>query len=81
MSQLSSFHSANIPLSRLLMIRRAPTEAWTTEYWQNEMKRAETCIECGMCKTKCPYGLDTPRLLKENIEDYKKVLSGEIKVN
>ena len=64
-----------------LMIRRAPTEAWTTEYWQDEMKRAETCIECGMCKTKCPYGLDTPRLLKENIEDYKKVIAGEIKVN
>ena len=63
-----------------LMLRRAPSEAWLTEYWQNEMKKAETCIECGMCRTKCPYGLDTPRLLKENIEDYKKVLAGEIKV-
>ena len=63
-----------------LMLRRAPSEAWLTEHWQNEMKKAETCIECGMCKTKCPYGLDTPRLLKENIEDYKKVLAGEVKV-
>lgn len=63
-----------------LMLRRAPSQAWLNERWQNEMKKAETCIECGMCRTKCPYGLDTPRLLKENIEDYKKVLAGEVKV-
>lgn len=62
------------------MIRRAPTAAWTNEYWQKEMKKIETCLHCNQCSSKCPYGLDTPRLLQENYEDYQKVISGEIKV-
>ena len=63
-----------------LMLRRAPSDAWLGEYWQGEMKRAESCLECGACLPKCPYGLDIPALLKKNIEDYKKVLAGTVKV-
>ncbi len=63
-----------------LMLRRAPSEAWLSESWQNEMKKIETCIECGSCKKKCPYELDTPALLRKNYEDYKKVLSGSVSV-
>ena len=63
-----------------LMLRRAPSEAWLGDYWQAEMKRAESCLECGACLPKCPYGLDIPALLKKNIEDYKKVLAGTEKV-
>ena len=40
----------------------------------------EDCINCGQCKGKCPYKLDTPALLRKNLEDYKKVLAGEVKV-
>ena len=57
-----------------LMLRRAPMAAWLTESMQAEMKKIEGCLECGRCKTKCPYGLDTPTLLKKNYEDYKEVL-------
>ena len=28
----------------------------------------------GKCKQKCPYGLDTPALLRKNYEDYKTFL-------
>jgi len=63
-----------------LMLRRAPSEAWLTDYWQNEMKKIESCVNCGKCKSRCPYGLDTPNLLRKNYEDYKKVLAGEVKV-
>lgn len=63
-----------------LMIRRAPTAAWTTEQWQAKMKLIENCLHCGKCKSKCPYGLDTPTLLEKNYEDYKKVISGEVTV-
>jgi len=63
-----------------LMIRRAPTGGWLSEHWQAEMKKIETCLNCGKCKSKCPYELDTPNLLKKNYEDYKKVISGEISV-
>ena len=45
------------------------------------MKQIENCLNCGQCKSKCPYELDTPELLRVNYEDYKKVLSGEVKVN
>lgn len=64
-----------------LMVRRAPSENWLTEKWQAEMKKIETCINCRQCTTKCPYQLDTPELLKKNLEDYNKILAGEIIVS
>lgn len=54
-----------------LMIRRAPQAAWVSQEWQEEMKKIENCLHCGQCKSKCPYGLDTPELLAKNYEDYK----------
>ena len=63
-----------------LMLRRAPSKAWLTSEMQAEMKKIETCKNCGACKNKCPYELDTPSLLRKNYEAYKKVLSGEVKV-
>lgn len=57
-----------------LMIRRAPVAAQLSESSQAMMKKIEDCIECGQCKSKCPYGLDTPNLLKKNYEDYKTFL-------
>lgn len=63
-----------------LMLRRAPSNNWLTKEWQDKMKKIEDCLNCGKCKSKCPYGLDTPSLLKKNYEDYKKVIAGEIQV-
>ncbi|WP_294582058.1 aldo/keto reductase [uncultured Thomasclavelia sp.] len=57
-----------------LMLRRSPSAGWLNEHWQNEMKKIETCINCGQCKSKCPYNLNTPELLKKNYEDYKTFL-------
>ena len=44
---------------------------------QKEMDKIEDCIGCGVCKTRCPYELDIPTLLRENLDDYRKVLRGE----
>ncbi|MBQ9489213.1 MAG: aldo/keto reductase [Lachnospiraceae bacterium] len=60
-----------------LMLRRAPSKAWLTESWQEKMKLIEKCLHCGRCKEKCPYGLDTPTLLKKNYQDYKEILAGK----
>ena len=57
-----------------LMLRRAPAKGWLSEAWQEKMKKIESCLECGQCMSKCPYGLDTPALLKKNYEDYKTFL-------
>ena len=63
-----------------LMLRRAPSQDWLTEYWQKEIQKIESCLNCGQCKSRCPYELDIPNLLKKNYEDYQNVLSGKIKV-
>lgn len=57
-----------------LLLRRMPAEAWLTEHWQKEMEKIEDCIECRQCVSKCPYGLDIPKTLKENLEDYRTFL-------
>ena len=60
-----------------LMIRRAPSAAQLTEEMQAKMKLIESCIHCGQCAKRCPYGLDTPALLAKNYEDYKEILAGK----
>ena len=57
-----------------LMLRRAPQEAWLSGEWQEKRKKIENCLHCGSCMKKCPYGLNTPELLKRNYEDYKTFL-------
>ena len=34
--------------------------------------------ECGHCRDHCPYGLDTPALLKRNLADYRAFLESEL---
>lgn len=63
-----------------LMLRRAPSANWLSEHWQKEMEKIESCLHCGKCAAHCPYGLDTPALLQKNLEDYRKVLAGDIEV-
>lgn len=59
-----------------LMLRRAPSDAWLSPYWQNEMNKIEKCVNCRLCASRCPYELDTPALLRRNLEDYRNVLAG-----
>ena len=44
------------------------------------MMKIEDCLHCNQCKSKCPYGLDTPTLLRQNLEDYKNILAGKVRV-
>ena len=60
-----------------LLLRRSPSAGHLSKEGQEKMKKIEGCIGCGKCKSKCPYGLDTPTLLKKNYEDYKRVLQGD----
>ena len=62
------------------MIRRAPSKAWLSDTWQKEMLKIENCIDCGSCKSRCPYELDIPTLLRKNLADYKDILAGKVKV-
>lgn len=63
-----------------LMLRRARSSDWTTEHWQAEMEKIDECIDCGVCKQRCPYQLDVPTLLRKNLKDYRAVIAGEVTV-
>ncbi|MDO4502452.1 MAG: aldo/keto reductase [Coriobacteriia bacterium] len=64
-----------------LLLRRMPSDGWLTECWQQEMERITGCTDCRACVGKCPYELDIPNLLRANLDDYRKVLSGERSVS
>ena len=59
------------------LIRRSPSAGWLTPAAQEKRLRIEQCLECGACAAKCPYGLDTPALLRRNLADYKNILAGK----
>ena len=59
------------------MIRRSPSAGFLTPEAQKKMLQIENCLHCGQCKSKCPYGLDTPALLQKNLQDYKEILAGK----
>ena len=39
-----------------------------------ENGKIEDCLHCGQCMKRCPYGLQTPDLLRRNLEDYRTFL-------
>lgn len=62
------------------MVRRAPSGAWLNEHWQAEMAKIDDCVECGVCMTRCPYGLEIPALLRKNLADYRSILDGSARL-
>lgn len=60
-----------------LLLRRSPSAGHLSPEGQAKMKKIEDCLHCGACRSKCPYGLDTPKLLEENYKDYMEVLAGK----
>ena len=63
----------------VLMMTRGPVAPWITEEKQEEMERITKCIDCGQCKKRCPYELDTPELLRQNLEGYRKIVAENTK--
>lgn len=63
-----------------LLLRRSPSAVQLSPQGQAKMMKIESCIHCNQCKSRCPYGLDTPALLQKNLEDYKNVLAGKVTV-
>lgn len=60
-----------------LLLRRAPAQPYLSEEWQAKMNKIEDCIHCGQCISKCPYGLNTSKLLEDNLKDYREILAGK----
>ena len=60
-----------------LLLRRSPLKRWISGETQKKMEKIEECRHCNHCKSMCPYGLDTPALLRRNLEDYRKFMKKE----
>ena len=52
-------------------LRRMPVQQFMTLEWKTQMERIRDCQDCGHCRQHCPYGLDTPALLKTMLADYE----------
>ncbi|MHC6179957.1 aldo/keto reductase [Clostridium sp. JNZ X4-2] len=55
-----------------LLLGRSPYKDFMKDDFKEKMELINNCIECGHCKNHCPYKLDTPNLLKRELENYKK---------
>ncbi|HEY3424210.1 MAG TPA: aldo/keto reductase [Negativicutes bacterium] len=53
-----------------LLLKRAPYEPFLKDSFREKMNLINQCIECGHCKNNCPYELDTPNLLKQELKKY-----------
>ena len=66
--------AADIPIpmaARMpLLLRRMPYQQFLTPEWREKMNRIRACIDCGQCRKRCPYQLDTPALLRAALADY-----------
>jgi hypothetical protein len=52
-------------------LKRLPP-AMTVALVDANMKKAETCTECGQCVERCPYELPIPDLIRENLTLYRE---------
>ena len=68
---------AEIPIQFVLgaryFLKRMGPGALTIPAFAGMWDKAENCIECGQCATRCPYGLQIPEMIKANVE-WKKAL-------
>ncbi|MDP4089636.1 MAG: aldo/keto reductase [Bacillota bacterium] len=55
-----------------LLLHRAPYQGFLEDEFKEKMERINNCIECGHCKSHCPYKLDTPNLLKRELKSYNE---------
>ena len=73
---------ANIPIpmaARMsLLLARAPYQGFLTDEWKGNMESISKCVDCGHCKKNCPYGLDTPNLLKTMLREYREFCDAHV---
>lgn len=55
-----------------LLLTRSPWQGFMTDEFKAQMERINDCTHCNHCKNHCPYGLDTPALLKRMLGEYNK---------
>lgn len=54
-----------------LLMTRSPYKPYITAEWQAKMHKIKDCANCRRCVAHCPYSLDTPRLLRDQLKWYE----------
>lgn len=54
------------------LLQRSPAAQWLTPEWKERMERIEDCIHCGVCATRCPYGLKPFETLPGHLQYYRE---------
>jgi uncharacterized protein len=55
-----------------LLLRRMPFQQFMEDDLYKQMMLIKDCQDCGQCKERCPYHLNTPALLREMLNDYEE---------
>jgi predicted aldo/keto reductase-like oxidoreductase len=55
------------------MLRRSPTVRQMTDEYAAEVEKINNCTSCGLCRSRCPYELDCPELMREALVDYREL--------
>ncbi|MBV7271335.1 aldo/keto reductase [Clostridium sp. PL3] len=55
-----------------LLLGRSPFKPFLSDEFKEKMNLINDCMECGQCKSHCPYKLDTPNLLKKELKNYEE---------
>ncbi|MFA6508431.1 MAG: aldo/keto reductase [Treponemataceae bacterium] len=66
----------NVASRITLLMRRMPVAPFVGSQWRAKMELIENCKECGQCAARCPYELDPPSMLKKQLVEYRKFVSG-----
>jgi predicted aldo/keto reductase-like oxidoreductase len=57
-----------------VLMKRAHESFFFSDLAREAMSRVKNCINCGNCKERCPYSLDAPRLMRESLAEFSKLL-------
>ena len=68
----------NMAARVIYMIRRLPYKRFITRSFQADMEKIEDCLHCNACAGRCPYKLDTPALLRSNLEQYREFVAAHL---
>lgn len=56
------------------ILRRLPSERFTSRSLSEAIRSSQDCIECGECEEKCPYQLPIREMLVEHLELYERTV-------
>jgi predicted aldo/keto reductase-like oxidoreductase len=69
-----------IPISMVMtfptFVKRLPPDWYLRGFITEGMEKAATCVECGECEARCPYGLPIREMLKEHYNLYEQLKAG-----